>query len=139
MRNHFSFQYHPLSIAAVGVLTCLLGSTPATARQYTVSQSTGLALCKGRVESANGVSGCGFSGKNGNLYEVGCKAGSSKCTIVVIIKPTGGSKTGKGSIRTGGIKASAGTTSEPIAHPVQVGTGMKSIVNGNSNSGGHHR
>jgi hypothetical protein len=133
--NNRLFLSLPIAIGAT--LACSIGSSPAFARKYTVSESTGHSLCGGNLQSSarTGWSGCSILGKNGKFYDVGCKNGSGKCTIVVVIKPTGG-KTGKGPVRTGGVKnVSQDGHHKPIHHPVRVESGVHPVVN---TSTSHH-
>jgi len=64
------------------------------------------------------------------------------CTKTTIIKPTGGSKTGNGSIQPGGVKVTS-EPGKPIRHPVDIGvknppTTVKTD-GGMNQSGGHRR
>lgn len=103
--------------------------SPASAlKQQTTSFGTVSQVCGGSAQSGNGHYGCSKPcGKT--MCDYDCKMSPSysaiKCTKTTIIKPTGGSKIGRGSIRTGGVKGISGAgTGKPTRHPVRVGTGV---------------
>ena len=127
MRKSLSTTVRLLGLAGIAYL---LGNAPALAvNKYTVSSATGHGLCSkagGMRQGANGWEGCDIVGSGGHVYDVMCKHGSSKCTIIVVIHPNGGSKPHKpGPTRVGGVTTVQGGSGDdhgkPIRHPVHIG------------------
>ena len=142
-----------LSLVSTTLVIAAALSPASALKVQKVSQGAVSGACGGNAQTGGGHYGC--SKKCGNtMCDYDCQTtpiyGHMKnCTKTTIIKPAGGSKTGNGSIRTGGVKVTSGPD-KPIRHPVDIGVknpptsvktdpAMGSKHGGMNQSGGYHR